>query len=259
MRKERRCFKNIRIYVTKLPDTPTAHKVKSSNYDQPWSSYAISERLKRLKIVRSSLPIDGKIEFENNSSSALDGDINKTDDLTTLLIQEINASNLRAWDTRKGGSLAPTRQWNMDYLNDQLNGRSQSSLSQLASQRPAKKTEDVGNLGLMFSAVRNGNIAVVQHLLDGGFDINARTPYDGWAALHWVAHKRKKSVASLLIKYGADATIKSKHEEQTALDLNLAATFGLEKDKDALFALLWEHGDGAMKKRLRSHIYAKNK
>jgi hypothetical protein len=232
--------------------------VKSSNYDQPWSSYAISERLKRLKIVRSSLPIDGKIEFENNSSSALDGDINKTDNLTTLLVQEINASNLRAWDTR-GGSLALTRQWNMDYLNDQLNGRSQSSLSQLASQRPAKKTEDVGNLGLMFSAVRNGNIAVVQHLLDGGFDINARTPYDGWTALHWAAHRRKKSVASLLIKYGADATIKSKHEEQTALDLNLAATFGLEKDKDALFALLWEHGDGAMKKRLRSHVYAKNK
>jgi hypothetical protein len=66
-------------------------------------------------------------------------------------------------------------------------------------------------------------------------------------------------VASLLIKHGADATIKSKHEEQTALDLNLAATFGLEKDKDAIFALLWEYGDGAMKKRLRSHIYAKNK
>ena len=57
----------------------------------------------------------------------------------------------------------------------------------------------------MTEAAKNGNINLIQQLLDEGYDINA-VQGDGMTALHWAAENNNTKLASILIKNGADIT-----------------------------------------------------
>ena len=57
----------------------------------------------------------------------------------------------------------------------------------------------------MTEAAKNGNINLIQRLLDEGYDINA-VQGDGMTALHWAAENNNTKLASILIKNGADIT-----------------------------------------------------
>ncbi len=84
------------------------------------------------------------------------------------------------------------------------------------------------------TAVRSGDSAELERLLDAGADVDAPEP-DGATALHWAVHDDDLEAAGLLLEAGADA---SRANEIGATPLFLASING----NDAMIELLLEHG-----------------
>lgn len=86
----------------------------------------------------------------------------------------------------------------------------------------------------LVSAVRGGELAEVERLLDGGADVDAAEA-DGATALHWAVHGADREAARRLLEAGADA---SHANSIGATPLFLASING----DAAMIELLLEHG-----------------
>ena len=65
-------------------------------------------------------------------------------------------------------------------------------------------------------AAKDGNIIIVEQLLDNGHDINKTEPIQdkgnsAWGPLHWAASKGHMNILQLLLQRGSDCLIKDKH------------------------------------------------
>eukprot|EP01047_Picozoa_sp_COSAG01_P023806 COSAG01_NODE_1450_length_10270_cov_8.297218_2_plen_350_part_00 len=74
-----------------------------------------------------------------------------------------------------------------------------------------------------FHFVRENNVKMVDKLLDGGFNVNARSTTQGYTALHWAAERGHVRIIKVLLEHKADITIKT-HGGTTAEDI--ACTHG---------------------------------
>jgi len=84
--------------------------------------------------------------------------------------------------------------------------------SRLASVGIPKHTSIPGGLGMtsLHDASKEGNVEVVQLLLDQGTDVNERSGHRQASALYVASFQGKLEVAKLLIKYGADVNCRDK-------------------------------------------------
>jgi len=82
----------------------------------------------------------------------------------------------------------------------------------LASVGIPKHTNIPGGLGMtsLYDASAEGNVEVVQLLLDQGTDVNERSGSGQESALHAASFQGKLEVAKLLINYGADVNFRDK-------------------------------------------------
>ena len=62
----------------------------------------------------------------------------------------------------------------------------------------------------LIEAVRKGDTATVQALLDQGADINAKSE-EGWTALIWAAQQGHTDTVQTLLAHGADVNAKDDH------------------------------------------------
>jgi len=60
-----------------------------------------------------------------------------------------------------------------------------------------------------------GNTDVVNKLLNEGVEVNSQHKINGWTSLHWAAKRGHASIVSMLLKHGADPTVKT-HKDETA-------------------------------------------
>ncbi|XP_026364969.3 LOW QUALITY PROTEIN: 2-5A-dependent ribonuclease [Ursus arctos] len=63
----------------------------------------------------------------------------------------------------------------------------------------------------LIKAVKDGNINLVQQLLEGGADVNFQDEW-GWSPLHNAVQGDQEDMVDLLLRYGADPCLKKKNE-----------------------------------------------
>ena len=96
----------------------------------------------------------------------------------------------------------------------------QYDTAKMLIQRGANVNDHVTNLDLrtpLHSAAYQGNVKLVELLLDHGADINALED-DNETALHWAAVKGQLNVAKLLVKRGINVNLKNR-SGKTAKDI----------------------------------------
>ncbi|XP_065317467.1 uncharacterized protein LOC135925863 isoform X3 [Gordionus sp. m RMFG-2023] len=58
-----------------------------------------------------------------------------------------------------------------------------------------------------------GDIEGTTYLANLGINVNSQNSNNGWTALHWACKRNHLSIVALLLKYGADKTLKSFHNQ----------------------------------------------
>ncbi|XP_028409515.1 uncharacterized protein LOC114532139 [Dendronephthya gigantea] len=98
--------------------------------------------------------------------------------------------------------------------------------------------KDTNGSTVLHSAVAGGTLEIVKYLVENGADVHAKDT-DGWKVLHTaVTQGRLELVKCLVIKHGADVTLKSKRSVHTlGIDILIMA---VEKNSVALVNLLLE-------------------
>ncbi len=94
------------------------------------------------------------------------------------------------------------------------------SLLPIAGCKPAKPTPDALRASLM-TAVKADNTADAKTLIAEGADANSRTSPGGWSAIHYAARDGNVEVVQLLLQAGADPNYAGTMEGQTGNVLSL--------------------------------------
>ena len=86
----------------------------------------------------------------------------------------------------------------------------------------------------LYDAIRTLPSNEVQKTLDLVRDINAQRPAGGGTLLTWAAEFHRYDIAQMLLKRGADAKIKDKFNQKTALEWAKCSQFGVDHSDEGL-------------------------